>query len=217
VELQVACGGVAACSGAAASLLLWGLSLAGALQLELWDALAPALDGSGKGLERSSLQHVFEAYCLLLLRVTGPASRPVPPGQLTGAAQAYCSDVLEPLSTQRSTLHDALTAAGLLSGGGGGLTSLSDGHMLLFDAVMPGAVTLLNLIQARWIHCLCVHVGVSHWYSHALADGHTSHMLFKNAYLPSLSAHLQLPWLQGCSKPGSLQAVAPLLCAVQQS
>lgn len=58
VESQALHGGVQSCSAAAAVDLLWGLAVAGALLLQLWDALAIALDKPGVGLTVRQLQQV---------------------------------------------------------------------------------------------------------------------------------------------------------------
>jgi len=57
--------------------LLWSVAVTGSLGLDLWDALAVALDQPGIGLQAQQLQQVFEAHCLVVLRIGGPA-----PGQL---------------------------------------------------------------------------------------------------------------------------------------
>lgn len=64
VEAQAINGGVQTCSAAAAVDLLWGLAVAGALLLELWDALAVALDKPDVGLTQQQLQKVGVAYVI---------------------------------------------------------------------------------------------------------------------------------------------------------
>jgi hypothetical protein len=58
VESQVVVGGVFSCSAESAVSLLWGLAVADALMLELWDAISVALDKPGVGLQPQQLQQV---------------------------------------------------------------------------------------------------------------------------------------------------------------
>jgi hypothetical protein len=81
---------------------------------------------------------VFAAYCLVVLRIAGPVHRAVPAGQLAAAAEAFWTGVVSPAAAGRGHLQEALAAAGLLPQGKG-LTQPTDGHLLLFDVVMPGA------------------------------------------------------------------------------
>lgn len=60
IECQAAVCSVASCSAQSAVTLLWCLAVSGALMLELWDALAVALDRPGVGLEQQQLQQVRE-------------------------------------------------------------------------------------------------------------------------------------------------------------
>lgn len=80
---------------------------------------------------------VFEAYCLVVLQVSGPVARPVPAGQLAAAADAFCTTVVAPVNALRMQLQAALAAAGLLPVGQM-VTQPADGHLLLFDVVVPG-------------------------------------------------------------------------------
>jgi hypothetical protein len=57
-EAQVLVGGVFACSAESAVSLLWGLAVADGLMLELWDAMAVALDKPDVGLQQQQLQQV---------------------------------------------------------------------------------------------------------------------------------------------------------------
>lgn len=91
---------------------------------------------------------VFEAYCLVVLRIGGPSPRPVPGGQLAAAGEAYWSAVVAPAAAGRVQLQAALAAAGLLPAGRG-LSQPSDGHLLLFDVVVPGDNVMQVLAAAR--------------------------------------------------------------------
>jgi len=60
------------CTADAAVNLLWSVAVSGSLSLDLWDALAVALDQPGAALQSQQLQQVFEAYCLVVLRIGAP-------------------------------------------------------------------------------------------------------------------------------------------------
>jgi hypothetical protein len=81
---------------------------------------------------------VFEAYCLVVLRIAGPVRRAVPAGQLAAAGETFWTAVVSPAAAGRRQLKEVLAAAGLMPQGRG-LTQLTDGHLLLFDVVVPGA------------------------------------------------------------------------------
>lgn len=89
----------------------------------------------------AAVLQVFEAYCLVVLRVGGPAPRPVPAGQLATAGQAYWDAVVTPVAAQRPQLLEAMRAAGVIAGAET-LTQPGDGHLLLFDVVLPGVLGL---------------------------------------------------------------------------
>jgi len=128
---------VITCNADAAVNLLWSVAVSGSLSLDLWDALAVALDQPGAALQSQQLQQVFEAYCLVVLRIGGPAPRPPPAGQLAAAAEAYWNAVVAPAGADRAQLLEVLSASGVVPRGRP-LTSLQDGHLLLFDMLVPG-------------------------------------------------------------------------------
>jgi len=117
--------------------LLWGLAISGALSYELWDVLSAPLDTVSAPLEPPLLQQVFQAYCLAVLRNSGPAACEILMPQLVPAGQAFCQAVLEPAAAGRGKLLAALQAAGLMPGDCG-VTRLEEGHMVLFDVYNAG-------------------------------------------------------------------------------
>jgi hypothetical protein len=137
-ETQAALGSLLACSIETAVGLLWGLGVAGGLQLELWDTLSAPLDRPGQPLSQVQMQRVFEAYCLAALKHVGPSPWTVSLPQLQAASEAYWQRVLVPAAAERERLLQGLVAAGLLAPGCC-LTQPVQGHLLLFDVVVPGA------------------------------------------------------------------------------
>lgn len=140
LEAQAALGGMATCSKASAVQLLWGLGVAGALTYELWDALSSPLDSAAAGdsaFDAPTLQRVFEAYCLAVLRNSGPTPCEILMPQLVPAGQAFTRTVLDPAAAGRRKLLQALKGAGLAQGGAG-VTQLQEGHMVLFDVYNAG-------------------------------------------------------------------------------
>eukprot|EP00775_Hariotina_reticulata_P009075 gene9075-9245_t len=138
---------VTSCNADAAVNLLWSAAVSGSLSLDLWDALAVALDQPGAALQSQQLQQVFEAYCLVVLRIGGPAPRPPPAGQLAAAADAYWNAVVAPAGADRTQLLEVLSASGVVPPGRP-LTSLHDGHLLLFDMLVPGLEQLVTHLKA---------------------------------------------------------------------
>jgi hypothetical protein len=125
------------CSTSCAVDLLWGLGLAGALSYELWDVLSAPLDSLSDHLQGPQLLRIFEAYCLAVLRNSGPSPCEILMPQLVPAGHAFCQAVLGPIGAGRQALAGALRAAGLLAGDAGEV-QLQHGHMVLFDAFNPG-------------------------------------------------------------------------------
>lgn len=117
--------------------LLWGLGVSGALQLELWDALSSALDRPQDPLTATQVRQVFEAYCLAALRHVGPVPWALSLPQLQAVGATFWQHVVVPAGPGREALRQALGAAGLLPPGCG-LTTPMQGHLLLFDVVVPG-------------------------------------------------------------------------------
>lgn len=142
LESQPALGGMAACSKESAVQLLWCLGVAGALSYELWDALSAPLDTMAQPLEPPLLQRIFEAYCLAVLRNSGPAPCEILMPQLIPAGESFCQAVLQPAAAGREKLLHALQAAGLMQANSQA-TQLQDGHMVLFDVINPGMLLLL--------------------------------------------------------------------------
>jgi hypothetical protein len=111
------------------------------------------------------LLQVFEAYCLVVLRIAGPVHRAVPAGQLAAAGEAFWAAVVSPAAAGRRHLKEALAAAALLPQGRG-LTQPTDGHLLLFDVVVPG-VQQCWLMPVVWsvLSMSYVHSSMSYVYS----------------------------------------------------
>lgn len=139
LEAQAALGGMTTCDKPSAVQLLWGLGIAGALSYELWDVLSAPLDNAAEPLVPDALLRVFEAYCLAVLRNTGPAPCLILMQQLVPAGNAFCKCVLGQESGQESQhkLLQALVRAGLVPPETRA-TRIVDGHMMLFDVLSEG-------------------------------------------------------------------------------
>jgi hypothetical protein len=99
-------------------------------------------------IDHAHLPHalqVFEAYSLVVLHTQGPLPRPTPPGQLTGAQEAFLDQALQPVAAQRQLL-----LAGLQQGGAlpplAGLTGPSSGQALLMDVLDAGEAAAMVVV-----------------------------------------------------------------------
>lgn len=136
MESQAALGGMAACGTHDAVQLLRGLGIAGVLSYETWDVLSAPLDSTDTPLDNSDLQRVFEAYCLAVLRNSGPTPCEILMPQLLPAGQEFYQSVLGSATASREKLLQALRNAGIVSSLS--VSQLGDGHMVLFDVWNPG-------------------------------------------------------------------------------
>jgi hypothetical protein len=125
------------CSKHSAVGILWGLGIAGALSYELWDVLSTPLDSVSEPLVDDPLLRVFEAYCLAVLRNTGPAPCAILMDQLVPAGHAFSSVMLRNAGEGRKRLLQALVNAGLVPTDSR-MTRIVDGHMVLYDVINTG-------------------------------------------------------------------------------
>jgi hypothetical protein len=137
LEAQAALGGMTTCDKPSAVQLLWGLGIAGALSYELWDVLSTPLDNEAEPLGPDALLRVFEAYCLAVLRNTGPAPCLILMQQLVPAGNEFCKSVLGDGQESQHKLLQALVRAGLVPPEARA-TRVVDGHMMLFDVLSEG-------------------------------------------------------------------------------
>jgi hypothetical protein len=153
LEAQAALGGMTTCSTASSVQLLWCLGIAGALSYELWDLLSSPLDNVAKPLQTDQLMRVFEAYCLAVLRNSGPTPCEILMPQLMQAGQQFSGKVLKAGAQGRDKLLQALGNAGLV-GAGARPTRVVDGHMMLCDVCVTGAnvVRSARIAAFRMLH-----------------------------------------------------------------
>ena len=138
LEAQAALGGVTTCSTSSAVQMLWCLGIAGGLSYELWDLLSGPLDSVTDPLHSDQLTRVFEAYCLAVLRNSGPTPCEILMPQLVQAGQQFGTKVLKANRAARDKLHQALLNAGLVDENARP-TRVADGHMMLCDVCVTGA------------------------------------------------------------------------------
>lgn len=137
LEAQAALGGMTTCGAASAVELLWGLGIAGALSYNLWDVLSGPLDNVTQPLANEQLLRVFEAYCLAVLRNSGPSPCAILMQQLVPAGHAFRNAMLRNAHVGRDKLLHALQNAGLVPADSR-VTRVVDGHMMLFDVINLG-------------------------------------------------------------------------------
>jgi hypothetical protein len=146
LEVQAAVGGMTTCSKLSAVGILWGLGIVGALSYELWDVLSAPLDSVSEPLKDEPLLRVFEAYCLAVLRNTGPAPCAILMDQLVPAGHAFSSVMLRSAGDARKKLLRALVQAGLVPSDSRS-TRVVDGHMMLYDVINTGELCRLSSVK----------------------------------------------------------------------